>query len=499
MRRPLTGVVAILVVLAGLGLADRDASPRRSGGRPVSASVMPVTFPTGSLRSTWFCAGGTASADGPADHRVVIANPTARARTATVTVFPAALDGDPNAEQVRAMPPTVTTLPVPARSRAQLRVGDVLAAPFAAALVEVDGGDVAVEHTVGPGPTPSTAPCASAAASNWQFAAGSTAQGAQELLALFNPFPDNAVVDISMATTDGFREPQEYDGFVVPGEQLVVIDLGVAIARHDLVSTSVVSRTGRLVVDRLQLFDGTTGPKTAIVSLGAPLLREAWAFPDGQIGEGLAESFVVYNPSDRGAEVDLDIALDEPDVNGQVDPVAVSVSARSAVTVRLNDEQRVPAGVAHTTTVKSVNGTPVVAERLVTSTAPAPRSGVSFTLGSPLAATGWLFSVGAASAEVAEVVVLVNPSSDTIARVSFRYLAQGRAVEIDGLQDVEVPPVGRLTVDLGQHVNRNDLSLVLTASEPVVAERGMYAASGTGFTQSTGTPRAGTTVTLSAS
>ena len=269
----------------------------------------------------------------------------------------------------------------------------------------------------------------------------------------------------------------------------MVVDLGAAIARHDAVSTSIVARSGRVVADRIQTFDGSAVPAAVTVALGAPATASVWTFPDGQANEGLVEAFAVYNPSDAPAEVDIEILLDDPDVNGQVDPVPVSVPPLSAVTVVLNDQLRVPPGVAHTTTVRSVNDTPVVAERLIVGSAPAPRKGVSYTLGSPMAATGWLFPVGAATTEVAEFVVLSNPSPDTIARVGFTVLAQGQELEIDDLQDVEVAPGGRAVVDLGQHLNRADLPLVLTATSPVVAERGLYAASGTGFTLTIGIPR----------
>jgi hypothetical protein len=55
-------------------------------------------------------------------------------------------------------------------------------------------------------------------------------------------------------------------------------------------------------------------------------------------------------------------------------------------------------------------------------------------------------------------------------------LAQGQLLAIDGLQDVEVAAGGRLTVDLGAHVNRPDLAVMVETDVPVVVERGMYPA-----------------------
>ena len=82
----------------------------------------------------------------------------------------------------------------------------------------------------------------------------------------------------------------------------------------------------------------------------------------------------------------------------------------------------------------------------------------------------------------------MNPSTDSIAHLRFTALAQGQLLAIDGLQDVEVAPGGRLTVDLGQHVNRPDLPVIVEADLPVVVERGLYAADGGSISLACGIP-----------
>ncbi len=83
---------------------------------------------------------------------------------------------------------------------------------------------------------------------------------------------------------------------------------------------------------------------------------------------------------------------------------------------------------------------------------------------------------------------MVNPSVDSIAHLRFTALAGGQLLAIDGLQDVEVAPGGRVTVELGQHVNRPDLPVMVEADSPVVVERGIYAASGNGISLACGMP-----------
>jgi hypothetical protein len=110
-------------------------------------------------------------------------------------------------------------------------------------------------------------------------------------------------------------------------------------------------------------------------------------------------------------------------------------------------------------------------------------------LGAPLVATRWVFADGRAIlGQLAEFLIVVNPSPDSIAHLRFSAMAQGQLLAIDGLQDVEVAPGGRLTVDLTLHVSRPDLPVIVEADTPVVVERGLYSASGKGISLACGIP-----------
>ena len=76
------------------------------------------------------------------------------------------------------------------------------------------------------------------------------------------------------------------------------------------------------------------------------------------------------------------------------------------------------------------------------------------------------------------LVVLVNPAAEGIARVSISAVTPGQNLAIAGLEDVEVPAQGRVALDLGQYLNRGDLVLVIDASLPIGAERGLYPTAG---------------------
>ena len=97
---------------------------------------------------------------------------------------------------------------VAAHSRAEVRVSDEVDAPWAAALVETTGGEITVAHELS-GPTgPSVSDCASTPSADWYFPAGTTRVGTDIWMALFNPFPGEATVDLSFDTDNGVRSPR---------------------------------------------------------------------------------------------------------------------------------------------------------------------------------------------------------------------------------------------------------------------------------------------------
>jgi hypothetical protein len=484
-RRRLPVVVAVAVAVAavvlGGGAADRrgevdavEAGASTTSTTLAAADLAALVPAPSSLASTWYCAGGTARDGGSADHRVVIVNPGDVGLEAAITVFGGGLAGDPSAPNPE---PVVQEVDVPARGRVAVRLADVLEAQFGAALVEVTGGEVVVEHVVRGEDDLDAAPCATSPSPVWHVAAGQTTRDARERLVLFNPFADDAVVDITFTTPEGTRSVVDFTGFVVPAQRVVAVDVGSAVQRHPQVSLTVAARTGRLVVDRIQTYDGSAGISGLAITPGAPAAALLWHFPDGFKTEGLQETVTVYNPTDRQAEVDVEVLVDpspDPAIVTVFEPFQVSLPPGGFAQIALHAEDRIPADLGHAVIVRSQNGVPVVAERSITSADPAPRSGYSSTLGSPVVADRWLTAVGGTGEGESLFLVVLNPSADSIARVSVATPAPSQLLAIDGLQELEVGPGERLRIDLGEFVNRDTLPLVVTSTQPVVVERGMY-------------------------
>ena len=322
------------------------------------------------------------------------------------------------------------------------------------------------------------------ASTRWYFAEGNTSKDAVYLLSLFNPFPEDAIADLSFTTDQGRAVPDAFQGLVVPARGLIVVNVGDHVRRRDEVSTTVAVRSGRLVAGKLQTHNGGGHKGIALVP-GAPQLGKTWYFPDGFFSDGVAERFHVYNPGSKEATVTLDLALEQ----GAAEPFDITVPPQGRFTLTTSGESRIPKGDAHAVTAQSTNGVPVVIERTIDSASPAPRQGYTDLLGAQAAATDWVLAAGGTTETFDEWVVVLNTGRRT-AHVSFSALASGQTLALEGLQDEDVPPGQRRAFRIGDHVKRPDLPMLIESDAPVVVERGMFRVGGLGMASAIGIPSA---------
>jgi hypothetical protein len=500
-------VVLLAVVVAGFVLDRSDEAAPEEVAFDVAPTAFPMAPARGAIGATWFCAGGTADEEAFADHVVTMLNTSADPLEVDVTVFPgviaapvasAADELDEDEEQVAddeaaedeaaedeetdeeapaevvdvASDPVVERIEIGPRSRTRLALADVVSAPIASALVEADGDGLVVEHEVSSIHGFDAKPCATAASDEWHFAWGTTVREARELLVLFNPFPDDAIVEGVFSTEDTVREPGRFaGGLVVPARTTVGIELGDDVTRRAEVAATLRTRAGRIVVDRIVRLDVEGGDRGLTVQSGVPEPQQAWVYPDGLVSETVSETFVVYNPSDDLAEVEIAFSLDRPEEFGVPEPVDLSIPPGSHVTVDVGDEDRLPPGIPHTTVVRSANQVPIVAERVV-SARDTVRRGVTVTTGSPVEATTWTFAAGSTEEPTAQSLTITNLDPQVLAEVDVVALVGGREVPVSELQGLVIEAGTRVNVDLTSRIaNRADLSVVVRSTEPVVAER----------------------------
>ncbi|HLM65686.1 MAG TPA: DUF5719 family protein [Acidimicrobiales bacterium] len=375
--------------------------------------------------------------------------------------------------------PVVDDLSLPPGGRVDVRLADLIDAPLAAALVEA-AGPVVVEHQVEGPKGRDVGACASTAAPEWHLAWGATTRDARELLVLFNPFPSAATVDIVLTTDDGIRQPVRYQGLPVPGGGVVGLDVGDDVTRKEQVALSVRTRSGSIVVEQLQQFDGSGRHETRglAVVLAVPQPLEAWGFATGRLGGGRREQIVVYNPTDERAEVDVSVRPSGGDGREPPPPFGLTIRAGGYEVIDYGEDERVPRDVGHATVVRSRNGVPVVAERVLSF--PGSAGDIAAGTGATFADRSWLFATRGSDDDAVAFLVAYNPDRDRPARVSATGYVDGEAVAPDELQDVEVPPGGRAELRFEGDLDTGDLAAVIDSDLPIVVERSLENADGGG-------------------
>ncbi|CAB4773832.1 MAG: hypothetical protein F2723_02265 [Actinobacteria bacterium] len=340
-RRSVVVAVAFLTVIVGvsewLAPSDTSSSDASGGGKRAQAVVDPQE-----TRSTWFCAGGTSQPGGIADETLTVANVGgSRSFVADIKVsvmtgvgvatgrldFTLAPRGGPL--------PSATGLP----SVRSIPVSSILANPDPGVVVEAIGAPVVVTHSVSGAGDVGATPCARGGSDTWYFAGGTTVLGAEQWLTLFNPFPGDAVVDLTFFTNTGVEEPGDAQGVVVAGTSRLSIPIHDLVPRRDSVATRVTTRRGRVIAEQVQILDGRDGRKGITLVAGVPELAKKWWFSGSTAQEGRSTNLSILNPGATKVNVRIDTAL-----VGAVTlaPIDVEIPPRSVAVTDVSS--RVPVG-----------------------------------------------------------------------------------------------------------------------------------------------------------
>jgi hypothetical protein len=452
-------IVLVVVVLVLAFAVDRVVGDdeNRLGALTFVSSIPRADEESGA----WFCAAGSSVPDGGMDESVYISNLGAAPARAELSVLPGA--GQP-----------ATTVPVelPPREQTRVKVSDVLATPEPGVLVETFGGPTVVEHEIVGHDDLAVGPCATRPAADWHFAAGTTERGTELWAALFNPFGDEAVVDLTFLTDTGFEAPGDLQAVPVPSRSRVMVPVHESVRRQAAVATQVRARTGRVVAELVQRRE--EAPRGLALSLGSPVLAPRWSVASG--GVGGASTVVLANPEDSPARVTVRVRLDG---DATLAPQTVVVPSRAVVPVDVG--ARVPEGLGSWVQVDA-HGSRIVAEHALAR----EETGLAHALGIPVGVTRWAVAEARAGRDADDVVVAAN-AGDRAARVALRLVSNGdeRTVATE-----LVAPGRRAAFELGALDLPRDATVVLTATLPVAVARA--SAGPAGVTTTPAIPGAGT-------
>ncbi len=476
-----TVVVIVALVVSAAVLERRDDLRAGRAGASLDqfslAKLMPTAARPGATGSVWFCAAGTATGrdDGLAEHTVVVANGSAVPVSGTLTAFPDT--GEPVSRHIEVGP----------FSRIGVEVAGIITAEHAAVLVELSGGEAAVEHLLRGPDGQGVAACSSTSSNRWYVPAGSTTPGSREILAIFNPFPEDASVDLAFETEDGRRTPEKYSNLLVRGSAVTPVDITDVVTVRRQVAALVTVGSGRVVVDHLQIFDGSEGhPRGLSVSPGAPAPHPRWYLPDVPgARDGLDQSVVVLDPGPSGAEIEIQVR--EASTGRTVEPYDAEVRGEQYTEVAVMSDGRVRAGEAASLAVLSTNQVPVVVSHVIRTASPDHTDGsrgdagggvglasgervrgVSYLLGSPLLARRWLVPAAALAGASEEAVIVANPTAEDVT-LTVNALRRGSSGPVEGYDERTVPAGARLTVDVGL-LDDEEVSIEVVATGPVVVQ-----------------------------
>ena len=459
-------VLAVALVLAAV--VHQVSSDGTADSSVRLDSFMPTAQTAGAEGSTWYCAAGSATGDpnAIAEQVVHIANASSTEVNGQITAVPD--KGDPVTTRVR----------VPAHGRSVVRVSDMVKADWASAIVELSGGESTVAQALqgSSGRTYST--CASAPGQDWYFPSGSTRNGTRNLVALFNPFPGEATVDLSFDTDDGARTPQQFQGLVLPGRRVVVVDVAAVVTLREHVSTTVHARAGRVVAEQLQTSDGRSGGEQGLTAtLGAPAPSDLWFFPVAAPADSTAHEIVsVMNPGDTDSSVQIQVQIDDSAVVGSVEPYVLSVPSHRSATIDLMADARIPKSAGRWLIVRTTDGSEVVVERAIGAVRSAGGGGLTTTMGLPVVATEWLTTFGNPAAVSASILAVANPDPSNTATVTVTVHGAGASKDLPTATDVRIAPGDRAVFDLMQLLSgRNEASITISSDQPVAVGQWMAA------------------------
>ncbi len=449
-------LVAIGLVLAGWGvLATVVERPTAPAAGPAGTVEVP---PRGALGVAWVCAEGTGDTPGRAPETLWLANPSVRPAAAQVRV------------QAEGRELGRRDVPLGPWSVAVVPVAEIGAHPDPVVLVESSGGQVIAAHVIAAAGDVGVAACRRPP-TGATFAAGlTTLRGAQAVVALANPFPDDAIVDVAALTLRGPLAPERLQGIIVARRSRVTVPLGEFVRRQAPVAVQVTTRRGRVAAELSLRLDGVEGRRGFALSPGLDTPVRRFGFPAGATSPGRTQELILANPGDAAARVRVRVRLDG---RARLAPRDLVVPARSLVAVDAGE--RVPAGTGYHVTVRAER--PVMAQMLITSREPAAAAsrGIAWPTGEPRSARRFVVVPARATPRSSDVLAVANAGRRAV-RVRVWAFGDGERRPVAGAGGVVVRAGQRRVVDLAAVPSAS--ALLVEADGPVWVARDAWAGPG---------------------
>ncbi len=238
----------MLVFLAAAIVAGVSLNQLRSGSPaiPVAQAEAASEAPAVALSGSWYCAGSTEAPGSVAAGELVFVNAGASpVRGVVRLVSPIGYF-----RKINVTVPAGSTSTV---AEQFLGLPRKAPKPWVGALVTLYGGMASVSQVISTPEGAASQPCASAASTHWYFVDGATLRNASDHISLLNPYPVDAIADLSFTTEEGQEDPAGFEGVLVPANGLTVLNLGSNLRIREHIAVTVTARTGQVVAYQTEL------------------------------------------------------------------------------------------------------------------------------------------------------------------------------------------------------------------------------------------------------
>lgn len=291
----LVSTLVVGVVLSCVGVVSGSLGQKNPVGaatqlateRLAVASVSPLRSDSSSWYCNWYLPGngGLSKVD------ILLANTSSKALSATLKSYSA----EPVQSRVMTVPPH-SFLRYPETVSPNDQSGAV-------SFVANGGGTVAEMEMSGPTGS-AVAPCNSSPSAHWVALGSNTLTGSESGISIFNPFGQDAVVDVALSSTSEQFSPGSLQGMVISPHSSTVINLMPYFSGRSHVVVSVSTRIGRVVLGGVVARNdkGNVG-LSAMATF--PATASQWSFPVGQLSTNQNQEILVYNPNSYQVTVNV--------------------------------------------------------------------------------------------------------------------------------------------------------------------------------------------------
>lgn len=284
-------VAASVVVARFTSSLEQNVSQFSLKNAPLGPAglAIPAVSKGASVTASWYCTWSFPSQMAPTADTVIVVNGSNRSAVATLFTY--------GIQEKQ-------TVDLPAHSVSRLPLSDTGLSLTGSASMVVRGGLVAVGIEETSGSTPMVTPCQTTPGFYWLVSGGFTNLGDQMAVSLFNPFGQDAVVDVSTIDESGLGAPGADQGLVVPAGHSITIDLSTTDPNQSNLAVQVRARSGRIVVSGFQERSDQKAQGSAFLPV-TTRPSSNWTFPYLLNEAGTSLTLLVTNPSNSNVTLRL--------------------------------------------------------------------------------------------------------------------------------------------------------------------------------------------------